>query len=128
MTGRAPTVEIGEDAEVTALLRHVQDAILAHPVAAQAAFAALAAEGRAFAQTEEGAAWARRLTGSRLVEKARAIWEVTSLNVLEDDETTVVPSRIVDAFVKLTHERALEKILAQFKERQTPRGGDASAR
>jgi hypothetical protein len=119
----AVTVEIGEDAELGALLGLLQRAVLAHPVAAQAAFAALVAEGRAFRETEDGERWARRLASSRLVEKGRVIWEVATLNVLEEDASTVVPSRILDAFVKLTHEHALETILARLYAR-SERGGD----
>jgi hypothetical protein len=118
--------EIGEDAEVIALLQHLQRAVLEHPVAAQAAFSALVAEGRAFSRTEEGKRWCRRLAASRLVEKGRAIWDVATLNVLEESESTVVPSRILDAFVKLTHERALETILARLYEKEAPEGGDVS--
>lgn len=110
------SVEIGEDAEIVALLDVLQRAVLDHPVAAQAAFAALVAEGRAFARTEEGKEWSRRLAGSRLVEKGRAIWEVVTLNVLEDDPSIVVPSKVLDAFVKLTHEHHVEKILSRLSQ------------
>jgi hypothetical protein len=121
------TVEIGEDAEIDALLRILQRAVLEHPVAAQAAFAAVVAEGRAFARTEEGAAWSHRLASSRLVTKGCVIWEVATLNVLEEDASTVVPSRILDAFVKLTHEHALETILARLYDRTERGGADAAA-
>lgn len=121
------SVEIGEDAEITALLQLLQRAVLEHPVAAQAIFSALVAEGRAFSQTEEGRAWYRRLASSRLVEKGRAIWEVTTLNVLEEDEATVVPSRVLDAFVKLTHERALEAILGRLFDEHVPGAHDVAA-
>jgi hypothetical protein len=119
--------EIGEEAELLGLLRLLQRAVLEHPVAAQAAFSALVAEGRAFAQTEEGAEWQRRLAGSSLVEKGRVIWQVTTLDVLEDSESTVVPSRVLDAFVKLTHERTLEMILGRLYDETDAGGSDAAA-
>jgi hypothetical protein len=121
------SIEIGEDAEIAALLRLLQGAILEHPVAAQAIFAALVAEGRAFAATEEGAAWAKRLSSSRLVEKGRVVWEVATLDVLEEDRATVVPSRILDAFVKLTHEHAMETVLRRLYDDRAPEGSDAGA-
>jgi hypothetical protein len=121
------SLEIGEDAEISALLRHFQRAVLEHPVAAQAAFSALVAEGHDFSQTPEGMAWQRRLISSRLVEKGRSIWETATLGVLEEDRSTVVPSRILDAFVKLTHEHALEKILARLYEKEAPGGADVAA-
>lgn len=122
-----PTIDIGEEAESLALLRHLQGAVLEHPVAAQAAFAALVREGRAFSRTPEGMEWACRLSASRLVEKGRAIWEVATLNVLEEDSSTIVPSRILDAFVKLTHEHAVETLLARLYNTDVPGGEDAPA-
>jgi hypothetical protein len=107
-------LDIDDGAEVVAILRCLQRAVLNHPVAAQAAFAALVAEGRAFLQTEDGREWSRRLESSRLIEKGRALWEVTTLNVLEDDESTVVPSRILDVFVKLTHDHAIQEVLGRL--------------
>lgn len=127
MSPRGRSFEIGEHAEVLALLRCLQGAVLEHPVAAQAAFAALVAEGKAFSRTPEGREWARRLASSRLVEKGRAIWEVATLNVLEEDPSTVVPTRILDAFVKLTHERTLETLLARLYADEAAGGGDAPA-
>ena len=108
-------VEVDEHAELVALLHHAQRAIFEHPVAAQAAFAALVAEGREFAKTPEGAAWHERLSNARFIEKAQTIWEGVALNVLEDDASTVIPSRILDGFVRLLHERALDTILAKLQ-------------
>lgn len=111
-------VEIDEHAELVTVIAHAQRAIFEHPIAAQAAFAALVAEGREFQKTAEGAAWRERLERSPLREKAEAIWEGLTLNILEQDKQTVVPSRIVDLLVKLLHERALDTILAKL---QAPR-------
>src|SRR5580693_1180923 len=47
-----------EDGALGEILRRAQLLLLKHPVAAQAAFAALIAEGRRFAATPEGAEWA----------------------------------------------------------------------
>ncbi len=116
MTTTLRSFEIQENAELVALLRHLQQVLLEHPVAAQAAFSALVSEGRAFARTEEGEQWQRRLAGSRLIEKGRSLWEATTFNVLEEDRSVVVPSRILDAFVKLTHEHNLEAILGRLAE------------
>jgi hypothetical protein len=107
-------VEIAENAEAVALLQLVQRAVFEHPIAAQAAFAALVAEGRAFAKTAEGAAWQERLLGSALLEKAEALWEGVTLNVLEENADTLVPSRILDVLVKLLHEHALDTVLAKL--------------
>jgi hypothetical protein len=123
MSETSYSFKIGEDAEVAALVGQIQRMVIEHPVAAQAIFSALVAEGRAFAKTEAGAVWHRRLASSNLVAKGRAIWEVATLNVLEEDESVVVPSRILDAFVKLTHERNLDVILSRlYEERGSEEG------
>lgn len=126
MSDPAVVFEIGDDAELLALLTRLQRVVLEHPVAAQAAFAALVAEGRAFARTEEGSAWQRRLASSRLIQKGRAIWEVATLNVLEEDSSTVIPSRVLDAFVKLTHEQMLETLLGRLYEEGSREGAHAA--
>ena len=119
MSESAPCFDIDAYAELTALLGQLQGAILKHPVAAQAAFAALVAEGRAFAKTPEGRAWHQRLASSPLVERGRSLWELTTLGVLEDDRSVVVPSRILDAFVKLAHENLVETVLTRLYTRDT---------
>ena len=108
------SVEIDQDAELVAVLEHARRALFAHPIAAQAAFSALVAEGREFSKTREGAIWQERLLNSGMIEKAETIWEGVALNVLEDDETTVVPSLILDALVKLLHERAVDAVLTKL--------------
>lgn len=114
------TYSIPADAELVGLLKCLQQVIFEHPVAAQAAFAALVTEGRAFAETAEGAQWRRRLAGSHLVEKGRALWESLTFNVLEDNPDVVVPSRILDAFVKATHEHNLEGIIGRLAQEVAP--------
>jgi hypothetical protein len=39
---------------------------------------------------------------------------LTTLGVLEDDRSVVVPSRILDAFVKLAHENLVETVLTRL--------------
>lgn len=105
----------GED-ELEALLTEIQLAIVAHPIAAQALFRALVAEGRAFATTPEGQRWAALLTDSPLVQRGRMVWDVTTLRMLDDDPETVVPSTLVDAFVRTTAIATLEPFLSRLFE------------
>jgi hypothetical protein len=78
--------------EVLALLDGAQMAMIKHPTATQAAFAALVREGRRFAETEEGGKWLEVLQTSDFVRRARWVWETTSLNMLEEGAGTIVPS------------------------------------
>lgn len=81
-----------------ALLRSLQRILLTHPVACQAAFTALIAEGRSFSATPEGRAWRARLLGSSLLQRARLVFDVATLSMLEEGAPDhVLPSSYLDA-------------------------------
>lgn len=120
--GAAPGAGAGALPE---LLRGVQRALLEHPVAAQAAFTALIAEGRRFAATPEGADWMAALAGSDLVRQARQVWEAVSLNLLEDDPSTIVPSAYLEALLRAASSADLEGLLRPLH--HPPNGGDVGA-
>ncbi len=101
--------------DLSALLAELRWLVLKHPVAARAAFRALLAEGRRFAETEDGARWKHRLHGSELVRRGQAIWEIGTMNLL-DDEGTVLPTQLIDAFCYATTRRNLEPELARVFE------------
>lgn len=107
-----PVVELGapEDACV-AILRDLQAVVLKHPVAAQAAFAMLAAEGRRFAGTPEGARWHARLAGSELIDRARLVFETSTLWMLEQQADGVLPSAYVDALFTAASQPGMEPLL-----------------
>lgn len=102
--------------ELEALLTQLQIAIVSHPIAAQALFRALVAEGRAFAATQEGRRWAALLADSPLVQRGRMVWDVTTLRMLDDDPATVLPSTLMDAFVRTTALETLEPFLSRLFE------------
>jgi len=102
------------DAPVRDVLREAQYALLKHPVAAQAAFASLVAEGRRFAATPEGRGWAERLASSELMREGRTVWEVATLQILEEEPANLLPSTYVDALVKATSSPELESLLARL--------------
>lgn len=98
------------------VLREAQYVLLRHPVAAQAVFAALVAEGRRFTETEEGRAWRRRLAGSDLIRRGRVVWEVLSLKMLEEKPQGPLPTTYLDAMVKAASVADLEPMLARLFE------------
>jgi hypothetical protein len=104
----------GDSDELLGVLRRVRRLILSHPLAAQALYAALMGEGRRFAATASGQAWAERLRKSQLVLQGAAAWESLTLNILEDDESAILPSALVDAFVQATQRSDLEALLRQL--------------
>jgi hypothetical protein len=108
-----PTLVIEDSPEAPDdLLLEVRRAMWRHPGAAQALFRAVVAEGRRFAGTAEGAAIAERLAGSETIDSVRVVWDLVTSRALEDDPRAVLPSVVVEAFVKSATDRSLEDILA----------------
>ncbi|HEX8821061.1 MAG TPA: hypothetical protein VF794_14125 [Archangium sp.] len=100
----------------TEVLRRLQGLLLQHPLAAQAAFSALVAEGRRFATTSEGAAWKSALAGSELVRNGRQLWDALALNLLEEDASTVVPSTYLEALFQAASSPELEALVRQLRD------------
>jgi len=109
-----PLFELRADDALHAPLRRAQRLLLEHPAAAQRIFSALVAEGRRYAETPEGAALAERLAGSELIRRGRVVWEVTTLNLLEEAPPSVLPTRLLDVFAHATAVEALEPFLARL--------------
>jgi hypothetical protein len=92
-----PLPDSGEgDDETVAMLRALQRTILRHPAAAQSAVRALVAEGRRYAETEDGQAWRRRLEGSDLLHHLRIVWQIASLGSMEAGDDGPLPSAYLD--------------------------------
>ena len=109
-----PLFELHADDPLKAPLRQAQRLMLEHPAAAQRMFSALVAEGRRYAETPEGAALAERLAGSDLIRRGRVLWEVATLNLLEESAPSVLPTRLLDLFAQATAVEALEPFLARL--------------
>ena len=105
------------------LLRQLQGVLLSHPVAAQAAFAALVAEGRRFATSPAGRRWQERLVRSPLLRRARAPWDAATLWMLEDGAPDVLPSAYVDALCALAQSPDADALLDRLV-RGHPHGAD----
>ncbi|WP_163997978.1 hypothetical protein [Pyxidicoccus caerfyrddinensis] len=86
--------------DVVALLHRARLLLLQHPVAAQAAFSALVAEGRRFAATPEGHSQATALAASPLIRHASELWGALGMDMLEEDPNTVLPSAWLDALLR----------------------------
>jgi hypothetical protein len=100
--------------ELLALLEQARVFLLRHPIASQAMFTALVAEGRRYASTEQGAAWARSLAASPAMLRAREVWEATSLNLLTADPDARVPSTWVEALLRAVELPELDRLLARL--------------
>lgn len=114
--------------EALGLLRHLQLLLLKHPIVTQAAFSALVAEGRRFGATPEGAAWKAALATSELLQQGRRLWDALSLNIPEEEPSTVIPSAYLEAFFQAAASADLDKLLRQFQDVAPEGGGDVPAR
>jgi hypothetical protein len=101
------------EGEILGLLDGAQMAMIKHPTATQAAFAALVREGRRFAETAEGKGWLDVLSASSFMRQARWVWETTSLNMLEEDAGTIVPSTYLEALLRAAEVPDLEQLLGR---------------
>jgi hypothetical protein len=84
------------DEDLRDLFRGTQEAVLTHPVAAQALWATLVAEGRRASATPTGAALRRRLARSPLLPRLRETLELGSFNLLEADPAGPLPSDFLE--------------------------------
>jgi hypothetical protein len=103
-----PTIELHElDESSLRILQALQSILLRHPIAFQAAFSALVAEGRAFGETPEGRALKARLENSSLVQQMRYVFDLTTFSLLERDPPSLLPSAYIDTLFMLSgHERS----------------------
>lgn len=118
-----PRIPTGADAEGEASvgeqlvwLRRLQALMLEHPMAAQAAFSALLAEGRRFATTPEGAEWKRVLADSPWVRQGRLLWDVLSLHLLEESPSGALPSSYLEALFRAAESSDLEGLLRRLRD------------
>ena len=96
------------------LLLALQRTLLTHPVACQAAFSALVAEGRRFAETPEGRAWRDRLVHSSLLRQARLVFDLSTLGLLEERTGAALPSGYLDALFMIAAGGEADRVLNQL--------------
>ena len=113
-----PTIELHDGPDrMLYVLRALQTSLLKHPVAGQAAFTALVAEGRRFAATERGSKLRTALERSELLNRARLVFDFATLALLEQDPPDILPSAYIDAlFMLSSSERADEILQMLFRE------------
>jgi hypothetical protein len=104
-----------ETTDPIAVLSRAQMLLAKHPFAAQAAFSALVAEGRRFAQTEEGRALREALISSDTLYRARRVWESTTLNMLEEDPRATLPTAFLDVLVRFARSPDAAKLEADLQ-------------
>ena len=105
-----------DEARALRALSALRRVIFKYPIAVQAAFGALASEGRRFAETPEGAVWRSRLIEARATGRARMVWEVLSLGAFRELSEEPLPNVFADVLAQVVSERPLEPLLARLFE------------
>jgi hypothetical protein len=120
MTAKKPTArtQAEHDANLEQGLRRLQEVLLRHPLAVQAAFSALVAEGRTFAKTAEGAELRDRLARSSRFGKARMVWEVLTMSGFTERPQGALPGVFVDALARAMVSDRLEPLLSRIFEKR----------
>ncbi len=88
-----------DDDRIDTLLRAAQVVLVTYPFAAVRGYRALVAEGRRYAETEEGRELADRLARSELVGRARTTFLFMTKGLLHDGADRLVPTAVIQAFV-----------------------------
>jgi hypothetical protein len=99
-------------------LEELQVLIFKYPIAIQAAFSALVAEGRRFAETLEGRERLERLAAAKSLGRGRMLWEVLSMSAFTERHTGPLPSLFVDKLVRALQSSRLESLLSRVFERR----------
>ena len=107
-----------EEQLLVAALSRVQRAIFKYPMATQAIFSALVAEGRRFAKTPEGAEWRERLRRAEQSDRARMLWEVLSLSAYTEQADGALPSLLLENLARAIKTRHLEGLLSKVFEKR----------
>jgi len=106
-----------ETPEIDQTLRAIQALLMRFPMATQAAFSALVAEGRAYAQTRAGAELLQQLMHSKRANRARVVWEILTLSGITDQRTQAVPSLFLDKIARTLVVERLEPLLSRLFDR-----------
>ena len=94
------------------LLHDCQRFLIENPKAARTIARALVAEGRQFAQTDEGQRWKAIATGSELVKRGRIVWQAYGLDTMASEEPALTPSEWLDLVMDILTHADLEAILS----------------
>lgn len=111
-----PAPEEGDEG-LGALLLEAQRALLMHPIAAQAIFSGLVAEGRRYAETEDGAALLAGLRASPTFARASDAWVTLAGGVVRADPDVVLSSSWVEEIVAVSSALDVVDLYARFQAR-----------
>jgi hypothetical protein len=100
------------------IARRAHRILLEHPVAAKAAYAALAEQGRVYAATREGAELRARLVRSHRLRRASLVWRSLTMGMLDDQDPGELPSTYLDNLMRVIDLAGLEQLLGRLHVRR----------
>lgn len=112
MSEPLPRLVIQDNDLFIKLLRECQRFLIENPKAARTIARALVAEGKQFAQTEEGQRWKAIANESELVKSGRLIWQAYGLDTMVNEEPALTPSEWLDLIMEILNHVDLEAILS----------------
>lgn len=110
-------IEAGASVALDHGLRALRDVLWRHPIAVQAAFASLAAEGREFAKTPEGKEWQARLEKSELFDRLRFVWKSLGMHAFVERPGEILPSFFLEVAVRAAASRDVESLISSLFDR-----------
>ena len=105
-----------EERELLGVLVRVHTLVLEHPLACRGLFSALAAEGRQYGRTPQGAVMRERLEHSRLVRRGALLWHCLTMGITDEREPTTLPSTCLDTLTEVALRTDLEPLLGTLRE------------
>lgn len=108
---RPPVPQTAAD-PVAAMVFAAHHLLHTHPIATQAAFQALVAEGRRAAATPEGRGRLEAMAADPRLDAARRLWDASALRLLQEDAGAPVPSSLLDAWMQAAGSPDLDARLA----------------
>ena len=100
------------------IVRSAHRLLLEHPVAARRAYAALAAQGRAYAETPDGAELSARLARSHRLRRASRGWRSLAMGMLDDPDPGELPVTYLDNLLRVIDHADLEQLLGRVQRRE----------
>lgn len=107
------------DGEAFEAVRTFHEVLLRYPLAAQAAFSALVAEGKAYADTPEGHDLLRRISRSKKAARLRIIWEVLTMSGMTEKPEGALPGVFLDKLARTLTVEGIEPLIARLFERRS---------
>ena len=96
-----PRLTVGRDEDAVRMLLYIgRQFISQRPEILGPLVRGLIAEGKQFAETDDGEVWMVRLSDSRFIRQGRLLWHAAGLDAFVRDEPCEVPSELISGWIE----------------------------